>query len=187
VTTKSVSLRRTPSLTARSVTIVTSTLYPLSAISKPRRKLVAARLGTILVPRKRVNYSNLTRYGSYSERTYVRQIKSLFPWLEYQAKMIQSTLPTTHELITGEDASFVPKGGQKTYATLASEIGPGIEIYTADDGRDFRQVPLRHKSLEKDPVFRVFRVLLWLSKFWQSRALEIQGVSRLISVCTVVL
>ena len=124
-----------PSLTARPVTtIVTATLNQLSAISKPQRKFVAALLTTILALRGRVNYRNLARYGKYSERTYARQFESPFPWLEYHAKMIRSTLPTTHELIAAQDASFIPKSGQQTfglgqfYNGCASRPERGLEI-----------------------------------------------------------
>lgn len=125
---------RNPSLSSRPVTIVTSTLNQLSAIAKPQCKFVTALLATILALRGRVNYRNLARYGSYSERTYARQFESPFPWLEYHAKMIRSTLPTTHELIAAQDASFIPKSGQKTYGLgkfyngCASRPERGLEI-----------------------------------------------------------
>lgn len=122
------------SLSARPVTIVAATLNQLQAIAKPQRKFVAALLATILALRGRVNYRNLARYGQYSERTYARQFQHPFPWLEYHAKMIQSALPSTHELIAAQDASFIPKSGKQTYGVdrfyngCASRPERGVEI-----------------------------------------------------------
>jgi len=125
---------KTPSLAARPVTIVTATLNQLTSLAKPRRKFVAALLATILALRGRVNYRNLARYGNYSERSYARQFKRPFPWLEYHAKTFQAALPPSHELIAAQDASFIPKSGKKTYGLdkfyngCASRPERGLEI-----------------------------------------------------------
>jgi len=116
------------------VTVVTDTLNQLSGLAKPQRKFIVALLATILALRGRVNYRNLARYGKYSERTYARQFQHPFPWLEYHAKLIQSALPPTHELIAAQDASFIPKSGKKTYGldqfynSCASRPERGLEI-----------------------------------------------------------
>jgi hypothetical protein len=106
---------KSPSLSARPVTSVTTTLNQLLAIAKPQRNFVAALLTTMLALRGRVNYRNLARYGQYCERTYARQFQQPFPWLDYHAKLIQSAVPSTHELIAAQDASFIPKSGKQTY------------------------------------------------------------------------
>lgn len=97
------------------MTIVTATLNQLSTLAKPQRKFLAALIATILALRGRVNYRNLARYGDYTERTYSRQFQQSFPWLEYHAKLNQSAVPSSHELIAVQDASFIPKSGKKTY------------------------------------------------------------------------
>lgn len=97
------------------MTIVTATLNQLPSLAKPQRKFVAVLIATILALRGRFNYRNLARYSSYSERTYSRQFQQSFPWIEYHAKVIQSAVPTSHELIAAQDASFIPKSGKQTY------------------------------------------------------------------------
>lgn len=97
------------------MTIVTATLNQLSKLAKPQRKFLVALVATILALRGRVNYRNLARYGDYTERTYSRQFQRSFPWLEYHAKIIQAAVPSSHELIAAQDASFIPKSGKKTY------------------------------------------------------------------------
>lgn len=97
------------------MTVVTGTLNQLPGLAKPQRKFLAALLATLLALRGRVNYRNLARSGDYCERTYARQFQRPFPWLEYHAKVIQSAVPSSHELIRAQDASFIPKSGKKTY------------------------------------------------------------------------
>ena len=116
------------------MTIVTATLNQLPSLAKPQCKFIAALLATILALRGRVNYRNLARYGDYSERTYSRQFRRSFPWLEFHAKTLQAALPPTHELIAAQDASFIPKSGKKTYGLdkfyngCASRPERGLEI-----------------------------------------------------------
>lgn len=97
------------------MTIVTATLNQLPTLAKPQRKFLAALIATILALRGRVNYRNLARYSDYTERTYSRQFQQSFPWLEYHAKVIKSAVPSSHELVVAQDASFIPKSGKKTY------------------------------------------------------------------------
>lgn len=97
------------------MTIVTATLNQLPSLAKPQRKFLAALIATILSLRGRFNYRNLARYGGYTERSYARQFRKSFPWLEYHAKVIQASLPSSRELVAVQDASFIPKSGKKTY------------------------------------------------------------------------
>lgn len=97
------------------MTIVTATLNQLPSLAKPQRKFLAALIATILSLRGRFNYRNLARYGGYTERSYARQFQQSFPWLEYHAKLLQAALPSSHELVAAQDASFIPKSGKKTY------------------------------------------------------------------------
>lgn len=116
------------------MTVVTGTLNQLPSLAKPQRNFIAALLATILALGGRVNYRNLARYGTYSERTYSRQFQSSFPWLEFHAKTIEAAVPTAHELIAAQDASFIPKSGKKTYGLgkfyngCASRPERGLEI-----------------------------------------------------------
>ena len=116
------------------MTVVTATLNQLPGLAKPRRKFVAALLATILALRGRVNYRNLARYGDYGERSYARQFAQPFPWLAYHAQVLQTAVPTTHELIAAQDASFIPKSGQHTaglgrfYNGCAGRAERGLEI-----------------------------------------------------------
>jgi DDE superfamily endonuclease len=123
-----------PSLVARPVTIVTATLNQLPGLAKPRRKFVAALIGTMLALRGRVNYRNLARYGAYCEHSYARQFAQPFPWLAYHAQVLQQAVPASHQRIAAQDASFIPKSGKRTpgldrfYNGCAGRAERGLEI-----------------------------------------------------------
>lgn len=125
-----------PSLVARPVTIVTTTLKQLPGLSKPRREFVGALFATILALRGRFNYRNLARYGEYCEHTYARHFAQPFSWLAYHAQVIQQAVPASHQLMIAQDASFIPKSGQATwgvgrfYNGCASRVERGQEIST---------------------------------------------------------
>lgn len=125
-----------PSLVARPVTIVRTTLEQLSELSKPRRKFWASLCATILALRGRFNYRNLARYGAYCEHSYARHFAQPFPWLAYHAQVIQSAVPASHQLMLAQDASFIPKSGKATwglgrfYNGCASRVERGLEIST---------------------------------------------------------
>lgn len=116
------------------MTIVTATLNQLSSLAKPQRQFVAALFATILALRGRFNYRNLARYSSYTERTYARQFQRPFPWLAYHAKVLHAALPSSHELLAAQDASFIPKSGKQTYGLdqfyngCAGRAQRGLEI-----------------------------------------------------------
>lgn len=103
---------KTPSLVARPVTIVTTTLNQLAGLTKPRRRFVAALLATILALRGRVNYRNLARYGPYCEQTYARHFGRPFPWLAFHAQVWPQGVPATYQRLA---ASFIPKSGKHTH------------------------------------------------------------------------
>jgi hypothetical protein len=129
-------MSKTTSTAARPVTIVTATIDQLPRLTKPQRKFVTALLLTILALRGRVNFRNLARYGAYDERTYGRQFRRSFPWVEFHRRVLTRAIAPAHEVIVVQDASFVPKSGKKTYGLdrfwngCASRAERGLEIST---------------------------------------------------------
>lgn len=65
--------------------------------------------------RGKVNYRNISRYCSYSEKTISRNFRKLFPFAEFNNKVINTVLPKGQKLIAALDAVFVPKSGKHTY------------------------------------------------------------------------
>ena len=60
------------------MTVVTHILEQMPGINKPQRKFLLALFATMLAVRGRVNFRNLARYSTYSERTHHRQFQQPF-------------------------------------------------------------------------------------------------------------
>jgi len=87
----------------------------MPALSKPQRKFLDTLFATILALRGRVNFRNLSRYCDYSERTIARQFRADFKWPDFHQRVMQAALAPQSELVSAQDASFIPKSGKQTF------------------------------------------------------------------------
>jgi hypothetical protein len=91
---------------------------------------------TILALRGRVNFRNLSRYCDYSERTIARQFRRSFDWPDFHQRVITTALDPQAEVISVQDASFIPKSGKQTFGlghffnSCAGHAERGLEIST---------------------------------------------------------
>lgn len=89
---------------------------------------------TILLVYGKVNFTNLSRYSHFSERTYRRQYRQSFGFVEFNQHTIAEAIPATADSIAAIDCSFVPKSGKATYGVdwfyngSASRSERGLEI-----------------------------------------------------------
>jgi lambda repressor-like predicted transcriptional regulator len=95
--------------------IVRAILKQMPGVSKPQGKFLETLFVTILALRGRVNFRNLSRYCAYSERTLARQFRRDFDWSEFHQRVIAQALSPEAEVISAQDASFIPKSGKQTY------------------------------------------------------------------------
>ena len=91
---------------------------------------------TILALRGRVTFRNLSRYCAYSERTMARQFRVAFAWPDFHQRVMTAALDPRSELISAQDASFIPKSGKQTFGLghffngCANRAERGLEIST---------------------------------------------------------
>lgn len=97
------------------MTIVKDILQQMPAVKQPQRKFLETLFATILALRGRVNFRNLGRYCDYAERTIARQFRHHFDWPEFHQRVIKLALKADAELISVQDASFIPKSGKQTF------------------------------------------------------------------------
>jgi hypothetical protein len=97
------------------MTIVNDILNQMPGVGQPQRKFLETLFATILALRGRVNFRNLSRYGDYSERTIARQFRRPFDWADFHQRVVNTALATQAELISVQDASFIPKSGKQTF------------------------------------------------------------------------
>jgi DDE superfamily endonuclease len=118
------------------MTIVNDILKQMPAVSQPQRKFLETLFATILALRGRVNFRNLSRYCDYSERTIGRQFRRVFDWPAFHQRMINAALEPCSEIISAQDASFIPKSGKQTFGLghffngCANRAEGGLEIST---------------------------------------------------------
>lgn len=118
------------------MTIVSDILKHMPAVRQPQRKFLMGLFATILALRGRVTGRNLSRYCEYSERTIARQFRAPFDWPDFHQRVITIALDPRSELISAQDASFIPKSGKQTFGLgyffngCANRAEPGLEIST---------------------------------------------------------
>jgi DDE superfamily endonuclease len=116
--------------------IATDILKQMSAVSQPQRKFLAVLFATILALRGRVTGRNLSRYCQYSERTIGRQFRATFDWPDFHQRVMTLALAPRSELVSAQDASFIPKSGKHTFGLghffngCASRAERGLESAT---------------------------------------------------------
>lgn len=118
------------------MTIVNDILQQMRAVRQPQRKFLMVLFTTILALRGRVTGRNLSRYCDYSERTIARQFRASFDWPEFHQRVMTTVLDSRSELISVQDASFIPKSGKQTFGlghffnACANRAERGLEIST---------------------------------------------------------
>src|SRR6266849_11148873 len=118
------------------MTIVSDILRQMPAVRQPQRKFLAVLFATILALRGRVTGRNLSRYCEYAERTIARQFRAAFDWPDFHQRVMTAALEPPSELISAQDASFIPKSGKQTFGLghffngCASRAERGLEIST---------------------------------------------------------
>jgi IS4 transposase len=118
------------------MTIVNNILKQMPAVRQPQRKFLATLFATILTLRGRINFRNLSRYCDYSERTMARQFRATFAWPDFHQRVMTAALDPCSDLISAQDASFIPKSGKQTFGLghffngCANRAERGLEIAT---------------------------------------------------------
>jgi hypothetical protein len=118
------------------MTIVTDILEQMPTVRQPQRKFLVMVFATILALRGRVTGRNLSRYCDYSERTIARQFRASFDWPDFHERVLTATLDPRSEVLSVQDASFIPKSGKQTFGLghffngCANRAERGLEIST---------------------------------------------------------
>jgi hypothetical protein len=81
-----------------------------------------------------VNFTDLSRYSSLSERTYRRQFEQAFEFAAFNQELVQMASPEGTEQVAVMDCSFVTKSGKATFGLdqfwngCASRVETGLEV-----------------------------------------------------------
>jgi hypothetical protein len=64
-----------------------------------------------------MNFRNLSRYSGLCEKTYSRQFRKPFDFVEFIRRAVSYAIPVAHSRIAAMDCSFCDKSGKHTYKT----------------------------------------------------------------------
>jgi hypothetical protein len=115
----------------------------------------------------RLTFENLARYSHMSERTFRRNYKKFFDWLDFNWQLIMLYVEIDQAtLIAAIDCSYIPKAGKSTYgldkffSSVAGRAKKGLEIsllclINTQDGKawalDVSQTPVGLSTKQDDP------------------------------------
>jgi DDE superfamily endonuclease len=95
--------------------IVQSLLEKMGGLSKPQIKGLTTLFATILIVCGKVNFTNLSRYSSLSEKTYRRRFKRSFPFTQFNLEVVRAAMRENAAMIAVMDCSFIAKSGKQTF------------------------------------------------------------------------
>lgn len=90
-------------------------LEKMIGIHKPQKKFMAMLLETMLSMLGRVNFSNMARQSPFNEKTFSRNFKKPFDYLQFNSLLVEEVFSKEKRYAFGFDQVFIPKSGKKTY------------------------------------------------------------------------
>ena len=133
----------------------------ISNESKPRRSILVLIFTLFLTIPGKVNLRNMARYTDRCEKTFQRNFRQSFNFIEFNFKNLSDVIPKTNRKAIAIDASFCAKSGKKTHGLanfwngIQSRSEKGLEFSTIAhidvDHRsayalDTRQTPAKNAS-----------------------------------------
>jgi hypothetical protein len=101
----------------KSIEKILSAIFHTIGVSNKRDQKFWIKLFEVLLHmRGRKNYTNIARYGSFSESTLRRRLSQPFDWLSFNISMLKQTWDKERSPLIGViDCSFIRKSGNQTY------------------------------------------------------------------------
>lgn len=114
---------------------ISGILQQMLVISKSRVKFMTVIFSTILAVPGKINFRNMSRFCSYSEKTISRNFRNNFDYIKFNLLSLKQILDKTKVLLIAVDCSFISKSGKITYGLakfyngVASRAEKGLEIF----------------------------------------------------------
>jgi hypothetical protein len=114
--------------------IIEPILQQMSGVSQAQKKFMVILFSTMLLVYGKVNFTNLGRYSSLSEKTYRRHFLKGFDFPRFYQYFVKEALNSERTIIAVIDCSFLKKSGKKTegkayfYNGVAGKTEQGLEI-----------------------------------------------------------
>lgn len=111
-----------------------NTVLKKMGFSKVRTKFLAHVFVLFLSMRGRINFTNMARYGSYSEKSYRTHFEVHFPFFSFNQQLIKQVCSASRLIVA--DCTFLPKSGKATphigkfWNGCVGKAMPGQELST---------------------------------------------------------
>lgn len=112
--------------------LISAIIAKIGKTTKPTQKFINHILILYMGLRGKYNFINMSRYGSYEEKTYRNQMEKPFDFAAFNTELIIESC--SKELILAYDPSYLSKSGKKTpyvgnfWSGTAQVVKRGIEI-----------------------------------------------------------
>ena len=115
-------------------TMIKNILNKMSGVTKVRKQFLIHIFILLLSMKGRINFLNMSRIGTYSEKSYRLHFEKSFDFFIFNMHLIEKFC-SGHKIIAG-DCSYIPKSGKETphigkfWSGCASKACKGLEIST---------------------------------------------------------
>lgn len=114
--------------------LVETILNGMSKVCKPQKKFMIVLMSTIMSAHGKINYRNMSRYGSLCEKTFSRQFKKDFNFAEFNQLLLKHENTDRDESVAAFDPAYIPKSGDATFghgkfwSGCSGKVERGLEI-----------------------------------------------------------
>lgn len=114
--------------------IINEILNEMKAVYKPQAKFICKLIAAMLASHGKLNFRNMSRYSTFSEKTFSRNYRKNFDFGEFNSILISKKISSNKRLVAVYDQSFVSKSGKQTYGLgsfwngSASKSERGLEV-----------------------------------------------------------
>lgn len=112
--------------------LIINTLNKISKFNKRRKVFICEVFTLFLSIKGRINFLQLSRFGSFGEQRYRQQFEKPFPFLDFNAELVRSH--GSGRYCIAFDPSYISKSGKKTsgldwyWSGCAGHVKRGLEI-----------------------------------------------------------
>ena len=109
-------------------------LQDMTTLTNVRKKFLTHIFILFLSVRGRINFLNMARYGSYSEKSYRTHFEEPFAFVDFNTLLIQQIC--SPQRIIAADCTYLPKSGKATptigkfWNGCVGKAMPGLELST---------------------------------------------------------
>ena len=167
-----------------SETLIGTILRKMSGIGNCQGRFITHIMLLYLRLRGRYNFENMSRYGSYSEKTYRTNFSKQFDWKTFNRELIREKC--SKELVWIFDPSYVAKSGKHTpgvgyfWSGCAGSVKWGIEITGLAIGNVVNHTAMHYQAQQTQSLKAGESLLAYYAGQLSGQASQLKQVSEVV-------